>query len=101
MLICLKNQRKLRYRTFQLRLWALERQAFAVLVQGAVRARRAEIDALLQKVEFLTAIDTEDRTRLADAVKYQHLNAGEAVFSQGDAGESMSRRAAGQAERSC
>jgi cAMP-dependent protein kinase regulator len=70
-------------------LWALERQAFAVLVQGAVRARRAEIDALLQKVEFLTAIDTEDRTRLADAVKYQHLNAGEAVFSQGDAGESM------------
>jgi cAMP-dependent protein kinase regulator len=70
-------------------LWALERQAFAVLVQGALQARRAETDALLQKVEFLKTVDNEDRTRLADAVKYLHYAAGATVFSQGDAGESM------------
>merc|ERR1712193_433260 len=51
-------------------LWALERDAFNVLVQGALQARRAETNALLQKVEFLQNVSEEDRTCLADAVKY-------------------------------
>jgi len=77
-------------------LWALERTAFNVLVQGSLQARRAETDTLLQKVEFLKSVASEDRTRLADAVKYLHYKEGDVVFSQGDPGESMYIVAAGK-----
>jgi cAMP-dependent protein kinase regulator len=70
-------------------LWALERTAFNVLVQGSLQARRAETNALLQKVEFLGSVNEEDRTRLADAVKYLHYKAEDAVFKLGDPGDSM------------
>jgi cAMP-dependent protein kinase regulator len=70
-------------------LWALERTAFNVLVQRSLQARRAKTDELLQTVEFLKTVTSDDRTRLADAVKYLHYAADDVVFSQGDAGESM------------
>jgi cAMP-dependent protein kinase regulator len=70
-------------------LWALERTAFNVLVKGSMQARRAETDALLQKVAFLEQVSSEDRTRLADAVKYVHYKSGDVVFSQGEEGNTM------------
>jgi len=70
-------------------LWALERTAFSVLVQGSLQARRAETDKLLQEVKFLASVDAGDRTRVADVVKYLHYEEHYPVFSQGDAGESM------------
>jgi cAMP-dependent protein kinase regulator len=70
-------------------LWALERNGFAILVQGALQERRDRTDDLLQSVDFLKDLSKGDRGKITDVVQYRAFSAGEEIFKEGDEGHEL------------
>jgi cAMP-dependent protein kinase regulator len=70
-------------------LWALDRNSFSALVKGAMMKQRRDIDALLDKVEFLNSLSAHEKSKLNDVIKVRHFPAGEAVMTEGEPGNEM------------
>jgi cAMP-dependent protein kinase regulator len=71
------------------KMWALDRTCFMALVQGAMQKRRRETDKLLSDMDFLKPVDSGDRSKLADVVKYESYAKGSVVMTKGEAGNAM------------
>jgi len=65
-------------------MFALDRATFNNIVKDASVRRRERYEAVLSKIELLSAMDPYERTHLCDGLKTLKVKAGEYVIRQGE-----------------
>merc|ERR1719424_38740 len=64
-------------------LWQLDRDTFNNIVKEAAQKKRQRYDSFLSKVPLLAAMDSYERSQLADALKPEMFTDGCAIVKQG------------------
>jgi len=70
-------------------LWAMDRSTFRRIVLKSAFDKRRTYEALLEAVPVLTALDTNERMSVADALISQRYEHDEQIIRQGDAADCM------------
>lgn len=68
-------------------LYKLDRQTFRNIVQEAAINKRSYYRKVLSAVEVLGEMDSYEKDQVCDALKEEHVAAGEYVVRQGDTGD--------------
>jgi cAMP-dependent protein kinase regulator len=68
-------------------LYVLDRNTFNHIVKDAAAKKRERYEEFLSKVKILKTMDAYERSKLSDALKNLHFEAGETVILEGDSGD--------------
>ncbi|EIN10586.1 protein kinase A regulatory subunit [Punctularia strigosozonata HHB-11173 SS5] len=70
-------------------LWSLDRITFRTIILKAAHRRRTMYEQFLASVPLLTGLETEERSKIADALVSKAYEDGEAVVQQGEMGDTF------------
>eukprot|EP01052_Picozoa_sp_SAG31_P020768 SAG31_NODE_1576_length_7838_cov_5.738468_7_plen_324_part_00 len=70
-------------------LWELDRETFRDILFDGAEAQLDEHKTFLTHVQLLSALNEEELTTIADALKVVNFSDGDAIINEGDDGESM------------
>ncbi|CAM9346299.1 unnamed protein product, partial [Phaeothamnion confervicola] len=73
----------------ELRLWALDRLSFKVILMHTTISKRNQYKSFLQQVPILEQLTEYEILTVADALVEEHYDDGAIVFSQGDQGQAF------------
>lgn len=68
-------------------LWELDRLTFNHIVKDAAMKKREKYDEFLMSVPILQSVNSYERAKIADAIKEQTYQPGEAVITEGEEGQ--------------
>lgn len=66
-------------------LWAMDRQTFRKIVVKATAKKRRMYEDFLTKVEVLSVLKEDERSKVADAIETRCFNENDTIIAQGDA----------------
>lgn len=75
--------------TSPLKLWALDRMTFKVVLSDTTTAKRNKYKELLEKVPILESLGEYERLTVADALREETFAPGTEIIKQGEAGDSF------------
>jgi len=64
----------------------LDRTTFNLIVKDAAMRKREKYESFLKTVKLLETMDVYERSQIADAIKEQTFQPGEAIIRQGEPG---------------
>mmetsp|Transcript_27327 Transcript_27327/g.20459 ORF Transcript_27327/g.20459 Transcript_27327/m.20459 type:complete len:310 (+) Transcript_27327:68-997(+) len=67
-------------------LWSLDRATFTHIVKDAASRKREKYEEFLARVPLLSTMDNYERSKLSDALKEHHFQAGEFIIKEGEEG---------------
>jgi len=70
-------------------LWSLDRNTFNHIVKDSASKKREKYEEFLKNVKLLSTMDSYERSKLADAFKSEHFNAGDYIIKEGDVGNTF------------
>lgn len=70
-------------------LWSLDRITFRTIILKAAHRRRTMYEQFLSKVDLLSSLEPEERSKIADALVSTVYKDGEAVVRQGEPGDTF------------
>lgn len=68
-------------------LYSLDRDTFNVIVKDSARKKREKYEQSIKNVKVLESVSAYERSQIADAIKEETFQPGEAVIKQGEGGD--------------